>query len=185
VKPLNTDLGLLGRVEYDLQDVFFMWGGINMSEQVDVGVIHGALKRLMHEAFEHEHGIFLDRGTTLLETLEIVSAEEACKPVSQHGTSIAAHANHVKFYLNELIHAAEHGPRDIDWESSWELTEVDETEWVKLRADLHGNYAKVLDIMMNLNAEQVAMYLNGALGVIAHTAYHIGAIRQILNVVRA
>jgi hypothetical protein len=43
---------------------------------------------LLSETFEKTQGIYLDRGTSLLETMETISAEQASRPVSAKGASI-------------------------------------------------------------------------------------------------
>ena len=59
---------------------------------------------LLDEAFEQHHGIFLDKGTSLFQTLDDVSAEQASRTASPKSASIAAHVKHVTFYLN-VLHA--------------------------------------------------------------------------------
>ena len=50
---------------------------------------------LMEETFESKHhGIFLDKGTSLFETLETVSAQEASIPVGGKCASLAAQVAH-------------------------------------------------------------------------------------------
>jgi hypothetical protein len=57
----------------------------------------------MEETFEAKHhGIYLDKGTSLFETLETVSAEEASIPVGGKCASLAAQVAHVTFYIESF-----------------------------------------------------------------------------------
>lgn len=71
---------------------------------------------LMEETFEaNHHGIYLDRGTSLFETLETVSSEEASIPVGGKCASLAAQVAHVTFYIESFERYALQGdssPRD-------------------------------------------------------------------------
>ena len=151
---------------------------------VPVENIHQALLMLMKDTFEEVRGLYLEKGTSLLETLEEISAEEASKPISDKGTSIAAHVEHTRFHLNEIVKMNKSGPREIDWDESWTVSSVSEEEWTKLKADLKTVYEQVCQIMQSFTAEAVGQFLPGAISVIAHSAYHLGAIRQILLVVK-
>jgi hypothetical protein len=151
---------------------------------VPVENIHKALLMLMKDTFEEVRGLYLDKGTSLFETLDEVSAEEASKPISEKGTSIAAHVEHTRFHLNEIVKMDQSGPREVNWDESWKVSSVSEDEWRKLKADLKSVYEQVCQIMQNFTAEAAGQYLPGAISVIAHSAYHLGAIRQILLVVK-
>ncbi|HET9908232.1 MAG TPA: hypothetical protein VFQ23_16390, partial [Anaerolineales bacterium] len=61
------------------------------------------LFQLMEETFESKHhGIYLDEGTSLFETLETVSAEEASIPVGGKCASLAAQVAHVTFFIESF-----------------------------------------------------------------------------------
>ena len=60
------------------------------------------LFELFEETFEQVHGIYLDGGTSLFETLATISAEEASLPVSATCATLAAQVEHVRFYLDVL-----------------------------------------------------------------------------------
>ena len=75
---------------------------------------------VLDETFERVQGIYLDRNTSLFETLETISADEASRPVSDTCASIAAQVNHVRFYLDVVdrsLQGQEIGK--IDWEATW------------------------------------------------------------------
>jgi hypothetical protein len=58
-----------------------------------------ALLTVLEETFEKVQGIFLDRGTSLFETLETITAEEASVPVGGRCATLAAQVKHTAFYL--------------------------------------------------------------------------------------
>ena len=81
--------------------------------------IYARLGYLLDETFESVHGIYLDKGTSLRETLAAVPAEVASRPVSRRGTSVVAHDVHLTFYLDLLgrgLRGEAVGP--VDWEET-------------------------------------------------------------------
>ena len=73
-----------------------------MANQMSVDSFTAELYDLLCETFERTQGIFLDRGTSLLETLDAISADQASRSVSPAGASIASHVEHIRFYLDVL-----------------------------------------------------------------------------------
>jgi len=75
------------------------------------------LLQLLEETCDAKnHGIYLDRETSLLETLETVSAQEASIPVGGKCASLAAQVAHVILYFEVLekhIRKQEVGP--VNW----------------------------------------------------------------------
>jgi len=57
---------------------------------------------VLDETFERVDGIYLDKGTSLFETLATVTVDEASQPISLQCASIAAQVNHVRYYLEVL-----------------------------------------------------------------------------------
>jgi hypothetical protein len=138
------------------------------------------LFELLEETFEHVNGIYLDRGTSLFETLETISSVEASRPVSQNCATIAAQVKHVNFYLEVLEDYLLGKPvGDVDWGHIWRTTrEVSPEAWDALRQQLHQTYQRLMTILKRLQAGELEGDLTYALGIVAHTAYHLGEIRQ-------
>ena len=67
---------------------------------------------------------------------------------------------------------------DADWTTSWKRQAVSEDEWVALRQDF-GTQARKWQRGLAQANDLEGVELNGAIGSIAHLAYHLGAIRQI------
>jgi hypothetical protein len=136
----------------------------------------------MEETFEAKHhGIYLDRGTSLFETLATVSAEEASIPVGGKCASLAAQVAHVIFYIESWERYALHGdnsPRD--WGYIWRTVEkVTPEEWEDYQSRLKDAYMR-MDRLFRGNPTWNEDSIGGALSIVVHTAYHLGEIRQAL-----
>ena len=137
---------------------------------------------LMEETFESKHhGIYLDEGTSLFETLETVSAEEASIPVGGKCASLAAQVAHVTFYIESFERFALQGdnsPRD--WGLIWRTVEkVTPEEWDEYKRKLKDTYKRI-EKMFRDNPVWNEDSIGGALAIVVHTAYHLGEIRQAL-----
>jgi len=136
----------------------------------------------MEETFEPKHhGIYLDRGTSLFETLDTVSAEEASIPVGGKCASLAAQVAHVIFYIDSWERYALQGdnsPRD--WGYIWRTVEkVTTEEWEDYKSKLREAYRR-MDKLFRENSTWNEDTIGGALSIVVHTAYHLGEIRQAL-----
>ena len=139
------------------------------------------LHALLDETFERVHGIYLDRGTSLLETLAPISAETASRPVSSSCASLAAQVNHVRFYLDVLEqYMLGEQVGQVDWQSSWQVQEVTPEEWESLKARLRAAYERVVATIKRTETWEGEHEVGGALAMVVHTAYHLGEIRQAL-----
>jgi hypothetical protein len=137
---------------------------------------------LMEETFEsRHHGIYLDEGTSLFETLETVSAEEASIPVGGKCASLAAQVAHVTFYIESFERFALQGdnsPRD--WGLIWRTVEkVTPEQWDDYKQKLKDAYLR-MDKLFRENPTWNEDSIGGALSIVIHTAYHLGEIRQAL-----
>src|SRR5512141_873062 len=102
-----------------------------MSKQIDKERFSAELFDLLDETFDHVHGIFLDGGTSLFETLATISAEEASRPVSATCASLSAQVEHVNFYLDRTIEFARgNNPGPADWDEIWRtVRDVTPEQW--------------------------------------------------------
>ena len=73
-----------------------------MSTQIQAEHFTDALYTLLDETFDNVQGYYLDKGTSLFETLATISAEEASVPVGGKCATLAAQVKHVAFYLDVL-----------------------------------------------------------------------------------
>lgn len=139
---------------------------------------------LLRETFEGspEGGpsAFLDRGVGIFNTLSGVTASSASKEF--YGTTIAAQTEHAKFYLDRICEFINGRTERVNWEDSWLIETVNEMEWDALRESVRNAYERTLRCLAAVegwNEHQVGM----AMGMIAHTAYHLGAIRQVAKTI--
>ena len=156
-----------------------------MTAQLDVSRWTTELFAVLEETFERVQGIYLDRGTSLFETLATVSAAEASQPISSQCASVAAQVFHVRYYLEVLsAYMRQQPPESVDWETSWRVTTVTPAEWDDLRQNLHDTYQQVRTLFESFETWDGEEDISGALAIVVHTAYHLGEIRQALGVIR-
>ena len=140
-----------------------------------------AILYLLRETFEgsgEAGSAYLDKGVGVLNTIEKLSADEVSREVGS--MTIAAQTEHAKFYLDRLCEFINGRTEKVNWEQSWLIETVNETEWNALRDGVRKSYENVLRCLADVpdwNEERVGM----AMGILAHTAYHLGAIRQIMK----
>jgi hypothetical protein len=139
------------------------------------------------ETFEKVQGIYLDRSTSLFETLETISAEEASRPVSATCATIAAQVEHVRYYIDVLgTYMIGQKPENVNWKHIWEtISSVSPEEWDASRARLKASYDETITRIKGFQSWDEGDHLPAALAIVVHTAYHLGEIRQALCVVKA
>jgi hypothetical protein len=137
---------------------------------------------LLKETFEgppHDTGsAYLDKGAGLFQTLDALTAEAASVSPRPGAQTVAAHCEHVRFYVLALHDFMRGATARIDWSQSWLVHTVTPAEWDDLRASLRQAYADLADHLRALEHwgdEEIG----DGLAVIVHTAYHLGAIRQL------
>ena len=136
---------------------------------------------MLDETFEKHHGIFLDKNTSLFQTLETVSAEEASIPVGGKCASLAAQVEHVNFYLEVMErYIFQNDTSRVDWGEIWQTVEkVTPEEWEASKAKLESTYRRI-DKVLHENKTWNEAAIGGAMAIVVHTAYHLGEIRQAL-----
>ncbi|HVF31138.1 MAG TPA: hypothetical protein VNA22_09210 [Pyrinomonadaceae bacterium] len=145
----------------------------------------GAIAFLLRETFEGspagQPSAYLDRGIGFFSTLDAVSADAASREFG--GTTIAAQTEHAKFYLDRLSEFIMGRNERVNWEDSWLIETVNAEEWDALRSTVRTAYENTLRSLAAVDdwtEDRTGM----ALGMIAHTAYHLGAVRQISKLSR-
>lgn len=143
--------------------------------------------KILDETFETHHGFFLDKGTSLFETLEAITAAEASRPVGGRCASLAAQVRHITFYLDVLERAIlNDDPGKVDWGAIWRTDHaVTPAQWDDLRQQLRLTYQRVSATLRSIETWDNADVIGGALAIVVHTAYHLGEIRQALCILRA
>ncbi len=140
----------------------------------------GELLSLLTETFESVQGIYLDKGTSLLETLAGITAQEASIPVGNKCATIAAQVTHVCFYLDVLYRFIKTGQNErVDWGEIWRtVSAVTPEEWNSLQERLRHTYERTKEMVQSYDRWDTENSLGGAIAIVAHTAYHLGEIRQ-------
>src|SRR5215210_417008 len=94
-----------------------------MSTQIQTEHFTKALYTLLDETFDNVQGYFLDKGTSMFETLATISAEEASVPVGGKCATLAAQIKHVAFYLDVLERSVRTQQFERqDWSKIWRET---------------------------------------------------------------
>ncbi len=157
-----------------------------MSSKIDSDLFKKALYLLLEETFDKVQGIYLDKGTSFFETLATISAGEASIPVGGQCATLAAQVKHTAFYLDVLeenVRTQKFEP--VDWGEIWrEVTAVSPQEWQAIQDELRQSYNRIKQLIANQAEWQNEREIGGAIGMIVHTAYHLGEIRQALCVLK-
>lgn len=159
-----------------------------MSVQIPLERFKPTLLELIDETFSQVHGMYLDKGTTLYETLEGVTAEEASRSASPQTATIAAQVEHVRFYLDVLeeIIRTRNYEKKYNWREIWEtVRDVTPDQWDDLKRRLRESHARVMTTINSFENWDGPFDIGGAMSIVAHTAYHLGGIRQALGVIRS
>lgn len=145
-----------------------------------------ALLTLLDETFDHVHGHYLDRNTSLFETLATITAEEASIPVGGKCATLAAQVKHIAFYL-EVVEQSVRDPNypAADWGHIWRTVKsVTPEEWQAIQGELRTNYVRIVELVKAAPDWPSENEIGSAIAVVAHTAYHLGEIRQALCTLR-
>src|SRR4029079_10564982 len=147
---------------------------------IPVATFAEATAYLLHETFEGspegQPSAYLDRGTGFFSTLAHLSAEQVSRDLE--GTTIAAQTEHAKFYLDRLCEFIGGRTEKVNWEDSWLIETVNDDEWTALRATCTPAYENALKCLAGVDSWDT-MKAGMAIGLVAHSAYHLGAIRQL------
>lgn len=144
-----------------------------------------SLFALFKETFESTNTAFgtmyLDQNTGFFATLETIDADLASRGAAEGQATIAAHCEHTRFYLEFLNNYLKEDFKMADWKDSWSVKTVTDAEWTALCGQLHKTYQMVSDTFEEIETWN-DFKISGAMGILAHTAYHLSAIRQLMKV---
>ena len=155
-----------------------------MSEPIAADVFAESLFSLLTETFESSPqpgSIYLDKKAGLFDTLETIDAAQASREVS--GTTIAAQVFHTSFYIRALGRYLDGFSGKTDWQESWTTRTVTGEEWDALRHKLREDYERAvrkLRAVERWGEDQ----LDFGMDIVVHSAYHLGAIRQLAKQVK-
>ena len=150
-----------------------------MTDLITQEMFLATFTKFLDETFESVQGIYLDKGTSLFETLDGISAEQASCECA-NCASIAAHVKHIVFYL-DVSDRYMFTPDNFraDWSEVWRSTHAaTAVEWDELRAQLRATYVRLRERMLAIPDWNNERAFGGARALIVHTAYHLGEIRR-------
>ncbi|HUS15628.1 MAG TPA: hypothetical protein VM536_11505 [Chloroflexia bacterium] len=118
----------------------------------------------------------------ILGALEGVSAAEASRSVDsggQEGSTIAANAEHLRWSLAQFNAAIRGGAHEGRWEESWHVISLGEADWDNLRRRLREEFETLCGLLKAQEALPEE-FISGTLASVAHAAFHLGLIRQMI-----
>ncbi|MBN3555749.1 hypothetical protein JYA63_15840 [Fictibacillus nanhaiensis] len=150
--------------------------------------LEAGLKRILQEAFEGppkpvtvSYFTNTKSDSGIFGGLSHLTAADASKQI--YGTSLAAHTDHVRYHMwgtNEWLYEGTFPT--MDWNKSWGIQRVSEDEWLSIQEGLKNEYHRLLKKIDHIQwTDDLANELVGSL---AHSAYHLGAIQQMLKTMK-
>jgi hypothetical protein len=142
------------------------------------------LLALLKETFEgptpDSGSSYLEMGAGLFQTLDALTAEAASHAPCAGAPTIAAHCAHLGYYVRVNHNYAMGREQHVDWPSSWQLQQVGDPEWEELKGSIRREYDALIETLESLEPWG-AQELGEILPIVAHTAYHLGAIRHAIK----
>jgi hypothetical protein len=157
-----------------------------MPSRIEAEHFSRALYTLLDETFDNVQGYFLDKGTSLFETLATISAEEASVPVGGKCATLAAQVKHVAFYLDVVDRNVRSGAfQRVDWGEIWRTVgAVSPAEWESIKSGLRDSYDRIKALIHDTPEWPDETQVGVAIALVVHTAYHLGEIRQALCTIK-
>lgn len=112
----------------------------------------------------------------LFGTLATLSSAQVSRAAGPRGTTIAGHVQHLAFCTQASASWIRGERRPWNWDESWQVRAVTDAEWAALKGRLREEYQALLAAITRhaLDSDEA---LNGAIGALAHSVYHLGVIR--------
>jgi hypothetical protein len=149
-------------------------------------VFHSVLGNMLLEIFNGPPGqeayVVSPGDPGLLRYLDAIDAAAASKPPASGKPPIVAHVDHLYSGLavmNKWFGGDPNPFAGVDWNASWKRTSVTEEEWRTMRDGLRRE-ADAWRTRVAARTEWDPVSAAAALSTAAHTAYHFGAIRQLI-----
>jgi len=140
-----------------------------------------ALLAILAETFEGPAGsMYLDKDAGLFRTLDAVTAQAASHAPSPGAQTIAAHCAHLAYYVRVNHDGLLGREPHYDWPSSWQPQQVGDREWDALTRRVRHEYDALVETLRRLETWD-AHHIGDSMAIVAHTAYHLGAIRHVLK----
>ena len=154
---------------------------------IEPAVLAASLTTLLAETFgvsNSPEAYMLENGRAgLMGTINGLSAATASAALTPTEPTIAAHCGHILFLLSFFSGFEAGGTPAADWEGSWATRVVDEPAWAALRGQLQSTYDTVV-ARFTPDSAWPEPRVGAAILLLAHCAYHVGQIRQLLTALR-
>ena len=129
------------------------------------------------------------RDAGLFGTLEPLTAQQAFAPPVPGARPVASHVAHLRFSLDLFLRRLNGENPRADWPASFEVVGAGSAEaWESLKVDVRAKYEAALAFLEQRRSippqNWPPIHLVGLTATIAHNAYHLSAIRQVVQVVR-
>lgn len=152
--------------------------------------INDVIVEFLEEVYDgprHQHTWFITTApnTGLLGTINGINAEEASTPIIEKGTTIAAHVEHLRWSLH-VANSFVRGENPVmNWSESWQVRHVSSGEWALLVQELMREFNLLIQSLSSGIRWASDEQLREILALIPHAAYHLGAVRQMILIVKA
>lgn len=151
--------------------------------------ITAQLLTLLDEAFDNTKAswtFYTESSSTagFFGALSATSAENANR--SPLGTSLAAEIQHVIFAMKAtatLIRGEAVSADAEQWRESWQVSELDETAWREMQSSLRRTHEELREVIKRCSTANKESFAHAS-GIVAHVAYHLGAVKQKLAAIR-
>jgi hypothetical protein len=152
-----------------------------MSTTATTTAVVPQLLAVLREAFEgpaHHWTYFTDPRPEagLFGTLATLSSAQASRSTGPGRATIAGHVHHLAFSTRASAAWIRGERHQWNWDESWQVSTVDDAQWNTLKTRLREEYQELL-AAISAHALDSDESLGGALGALAHSAYHLAAIR--------
>jgi hypothetical protein len=156
---------------------------------MDKASFHEAAVELLREAFEGvkpgANGTWFVQGSqAILPSLMEVTAAQASQKPHPDLASIGAHTRHL-IYMLTWANACHGGARpEGNWESTWDRDSFSDEEWDAMRAEVEQRYRAYFAWFRDNSDWSHEIGVIAPLAMLPHAAYHLGAIRQLMALVK-
>ncbi|WP_316818067.1 hypothetical protein [Pedobacter nyackensis] len=124
-------------------------------------------------------------GYGITAAIKELTAKEASTPLVRAGSTVAAHTEHLRWSIEFALKFYSGEQPSGDWEESWMVRKVNETEWEQLQLALLVAYQKLIYALKEVKDWSNPHLLKGTLALLPHAAYHLGAVKQLIIAVKA
>lgn len=127
---------------------------------------------------------FIEGDQALIATLQSLTAEQASTQIIPNTNSVVAHLIHTNAYLQNGINSFLDQGSEIDWPATWHKQSATEDEYQSEITQLKSLAAQFSDLVGTADLSNIWVHVEANANLI-HTAYHLGAIRQLASQIKA